>query len=149
MSDTHDGNGIGQNGWPSELWAIIEEFQEIEDPMEKFELLFEYAELLEPMPLDEQTDETRVKGCQSEAHVRVDLDEEGRFRLIGDGDSQVVKGFIAITVKGLSGLVPSEVLQVPPDFVKEMGLNQTLSPSRANGFLNMFEKVRLLASEQL
>lgn len=39
---------------------------------------------------------------------------------------------------GLSGCTPAEVLQLQPSFIEMLGLKASLTPSRNNGFLNMF-----------
>jgi cysteine desulfuration protein SufE len=53
---------------------------------------------------------------------------------------------MAITAVALNGLSATEVADFSLDFVQEMGLDTALTPSRANGFLNMFTKVRQIAS---
>ena len=49
---------------------------------------------------------------------------------------------MAVTSIALEGLSADEVTGFSPYFVEQMGLMQALSPSRANGFLNMFMKVQ-------
>ena len=45
-------------------------------------------------------------------------------------------------VTGLSGCSPSEILSVTPSFIEALGLKQSLTPSRNNGFLNMLRKMQ-------
>ena len=39
--------------------------------------------------------------------------------------------------------IPSEqIMQVTPDFIEETGLKVSLTPSRANGFYNIFQTMK-------
>jgi len=134
--------------WPLPLQEIIDEFKECFDRMERLELLFEYAKKL-PHELETKdwTDENRVRGCQSEAHVECTIDENGGFQLHGAADANMVQGLIAILAIGVDGLPPSSVANIKPDFVDEMDVKASLTPSRANGFMNMFEMIRQTAEQ--
>ncbi|RCH73971.1 MAG: SufE family protein [Candidatus Poseidoniales archaeon] len=129
--------------WPAALQEIIEDFQDCFDRMERYELLFEYAKRMpHPLPNEEWTEENRVKGCQSEAHVECIIDANTGFHIRGAADAQLVQGLMAVLAIGVDGLSPSEVAQLTPKFVDEMNIKASLTPSRANGFLNLFEIIR-------
>ena len=136
------GVGSGPGDWPEALVTIIEDFTEAFDAKERYEMLFELAEQVDELPSDEWTAKTKVHGCQSEAHVMGGLKGNGGFYLRGAADSRIVQGLIAITAIALDGLSVTQVSAFSPEFVEEMGLSSALSPSRANGFLNMFKKVQ-------
>lgn len=57
-----------------------------------------------------------------------------------------MQGLAALLVQGLSGCTPEEIVRIPPDWIASMGLQQSLTPSRNNGFLNMF---RLMQKKSL
>ena len=42
-------------------------------------------------------------------------------------------------MQGLSGCSPADIVRIQPDFIQQLGLSQALTPSRSNGFLNIFE----------
>ena len=133
--------------WPEHLDPVVKEFSECFDSMERYELLFQYAKR-HPTPLspDEWNDENQVHGCQSRAHVICLVDDEGGFVLRGGADAQIVQGLMAVTAMAVNGMEPSKVAQMEPDYAEAMGIRSSLTPSRANGFLNMFRRVREAAA---
>ena len=60
-----------------------------------------------------------------------------------------MQGLAALLVQGLSGSTPEDILKIKPDFITELGLQQSLTPSRNNGFLNMFKLMQAKALELL
>ena len=128
--------------WPEHLDSIVDEFKDCFDTMERYELLFEYAKKNpKPLPEEEWTEENQILGCQSRAHVICALNDKGRFMLRSGADAQIVQGLMSITAIAVNGLKPIEVSMLTPAYIEEMGLKAALSPNRANGFLNMFNRV--------
>ena len=126
--------------YPEALQELVEEFQAIEDKRERLEMLFELAEEVVELPNDQWDDETRVRGCQSEAHVRIGI-TDGRIQFLSAADAHMVQGLMGILTIALDGLTPAQAVLIPPTFAEEMGLLNTLTPSRSNGFRNMYDKV--------
>jgi cysteine desulfuration protein SufE len=60
----------------------------------------------------------------------------------GGADAQIVQGLMAITAIAVNGLSPVHVSKLSPEYADAMGIQSTLTPSRANGFLNMFKRVQ-------
>ncbi|MCE2664138.1 MAG: SufE family protein [Microcystis sp. 53602_E8] len=106
---------------PSNLDRIVERLKRRTDPKQKYEQLLAFA-----------------KNCVSQVYITADL-ENGQVWYKGDSDAQLVKGLVALLIEGLNGLTPTEILQVTPDFIEETGLKVSLTPSRANGFYNIFQ----------
>jgi len=92
------------------------------------------------LPTEEWTDDTRIRGCQSEAHVRIAV-EDGLIHMVGAADAKLVQGLMGVLSIALEGLAPAQAVLVPVDFAEEMGLLNSLTPSRSNGFRNMYDKV--------
>ena len=59
---------------------------------------------------------------------------------------RIVQGLIAVTAIAVNGMSPSYVAAMSPEFADSMGIRSSLTPSRANGFLNMFKRVQEEAS---
>ena len=128
--------------YPAQLVELIEEFQDVDDQMERLEMVFKMADEVVLIPIDDWSDQTRVVGCQSEAHVRVTLDD-GKVLMASAADAQLVQGLMGILTIAINGSAPAQALLLSPEFAQEMGILKSLSPSRSNGFRNMFDKVML------
>ncbi|KAG2436078.1 hypothetical protein HYH02_011589 [Chlamydomonas schloesseri] len=106
--------------------------------MARYKQLLFYATKLAPLPDEDHIPANKVEGCVSQVWVVPELKADGLIYWRADSDSQLTKGLAALLVTGLSGCTPAEILSVQPDFIEMLGLKQSLTPSRNNGFLNMF-----------
>ena len=126
--------------YPEQLSELIEDFKSIDDRMERLEYVFDLASEVNELPTSEWDDSTRITGCQSEAHVRVDI-EDKNVRLYSGADSKLVQGLMGILTIAIDQQPIETAQALTPDFAMEMGILNSLSPSRSNGFRNMFDKV--------
>jgi cysteine desulfuration protein SufE len=134
---------------PPALAKIVQRFQRASDQKRRYEQLIWYGQKLNEFPEADKTPENKVPGCVSQVYVTATLDN-GKVIYQGDSDSQLTKGLVALLIEGLNGLTPTEIVQLTPDFIQETGLNVSLTPSRANGFYNIFktmQKKALLSSD--
>lgn len=123
---------------PDSLKKIVGAFQMVPDPMARYKQLLFYATKLAPLPAEDHVPANKVEGCVSQVWVVPELRADGKIYWRADSDSQLTKGLAALLVTGLSGCTPAEILSVEPGFIEMLGLKQSLTPSRNNGFLNMF-----------
>lgn len=126
---------------PDSLAKIVQRFQRRTNPKQRYEQLLWYAKKLEDMPDVDKTPENKVQGCVSQVYITANL-EDGKVWYQGDSDAQLVKGLVALLIEGLNGLPPEEIVEVSPEFIQETGLNVSLTPSRANGFYNIFQMMK-------
>ena len=132
---------LSSNTLPANLAKIVERFQRHTDPKKRYEQLLWYAKKLDAMPEIGKIPENKVHGCTSQVFITADL-KEGKIWYQGDSDAQLVKGLVALLIQGLNGLSPEEILAVTPDFIEQTGLQVSLTPSRANGFYNIFNLMK-------
>ena len=126
--------------YPQQLAELIEDFQSIDDRMERLEYVFDLASEVNELPTSEWNDATRILGCQSEAHVRVDVNQNN-VSLFSGADSKLVQGVMGVLTIAIDDQPLEIALSLTPEFAVEMGILNSLSPSRSNGFRNMFDKV--------
>jgi cysteine desulfuration protein SufE len=126
---------------PPSLEKIVLRFQKIVEPKSRYEYLLWFAKRLKPFPESEKVAANKVPGCASQVYIVATLQGE-KLMLQGDSDSQITKGLVGLLVEGLEGLSPKDVIQLTPDFIQDTGLNVSLTPSRANGFYNIFQTMR-------
>lgn len=130
---------------PPKLQEIVKLFQSVEDSKAKYQQLLFYGRNLAPLETKFKTKENKVQGCVSQVWVRAFLDSDNKVHFEADSDSSLTKGLAALLVQGLSGQHVSEILTVPQSFITMLGLQQSLTPSRNNGFLNMLKLMQLKA----
>ncbi len=123
---------------------IIEEFNDFDDWMDKYQLLIDLGSDLEPLDEKYKTEDNLIDGCQSRVWVQCDL-ADGNMELQADSDALIVKGIVALLLRVLSGHTPQEVLDADLYFVEQIGLKEHLSPTRSNGLVAMIKQIRLYA----
>lgn len=126
---------------PPALEKMVQRFKRATEPKRRYEQLLSLAQKLDPFPEEAKIPENKVKGCVSQVYITATLDN-GKVQFQGDSDAQLTKGLVAFLIAGIQGLTPREILQLTPDFIAETGLAASLTPSRANGFYNIFKTMQ-------
>jgi cysteine desulfuration protein SufE len=62
-----------------------------------------------------------------------------------DSDAIITKGIIAILIRVFSNQTPDAIVASDTGFITEIGLQDHLSPSRANGLVSMVKQMKLYA----
>jgi cysteine desulfuration protein SufE len=120
---------------------IISEFEDFDDWMDKYQLLIDLGNTLEP--LGEQYKQTQflIDGCQSRVWLHADF-SDGKVIFSAESDTVIVQGIIALLIRVLSGRTPQEILDADLYFIDKIGLKEHLSPTRSNGLVSMVRQIR-------
>lgn len=123
---------------------VIEEFSELDDWMDRYQLLIDLGS--EEPDLDEKykTEQNLIEGCQSRVWLQADL-IDGKIHFQAESDALIVKGIIALLIRVLSDHTPDEILNNDLYFIEKIGLKEHLSPTRSNGLLSMVKQMRMYA----
>ena len=123
---------------------IIEDFSGFEDWMDRYSLLIEYGNDLEPMPEADKNDKNLIDGCQSKVWLTAEM-VDGNIIYHGDSDAILVKGIVALLLRVYSGHTPQEILDTDLYVLDAIQLKEHLSPTRSNGLVAMLDQMRLFA----
>ena len=123
---------------------IIEEFSSFDDWMDRYSLLIDYGNGLDPFPEADKTDQNLIDGCQSKVWFTAQM-QDGKVIYQGDSDAILVKGIVALLIRVLSGHTPQEIVESELYFIDEINLREHLSPTRSNGLNAMLKQMHLFA----
>ena len=123
---------------------LVEEFSKLTSWEDRYKRIIAMGKDLPKGPEDLYDDKLLVKGCQSRVWLKAGM-EDGKMVLLADSDALIVKGLVALLLKVYSQSTPQEIMGSSPEFIKELGFANYLSPSRANGFMSMVKQIILYA----
>jgi cysteine desulfuration protein SufE len=123
---------------------LVNEFNDITEWDDKYSLIITLGRQLPEFPEEHRIDKNKIDGCQSQVWIHAKF-ENGKVFFKADSDAMIVKGLIAIVLKVYSGHSPDEILSSPPDFLKQIGIENHLSPTRKNGLGAMLKQIQMFA----
>ena len=124
---------------------LVEEFALFDDWIDRYQYIIDLGRQLPAFPESEKTEDRKIKGCQSQVWL-VTRAVGDRLEFQAVSDSAIVSGLIAILMRIYSGRPAREILATPPGFIKAIGLDQHLSPTRSNGLHAMLGVIRNAAA---
>lgn len=123
---------------------IIDEFSFFENWEERYEYLIELGKSLKALPEEKKSDDKIIKGCQSTVWLDAKM-EDDTIVFEADSDAILPKGLAALLVRIYNNQKPVDILNSSTDFIEEIGLQEFLSPTRANGLLAMIKQFKFYA----
>ena len=123
---------------------IISEFEIFDNWMEKYEYLIELGKDLPIIESSYKQDENLIKGCQSRVWLFAEYDE-GKVSFFADSEAIITKGIIALLIRVLNHQPPRHIIDAELNFINKIGLTNHLSPTRANGLLEMVKQMKAYA----
>lgn len=124
---------------------IIDDFAIYDDWMEKYEYIIELGKELPLIDPGKKTEDRLIEGCQSRVWLDATINENNKIQLTADSDAIITKGIIGLLIRVYDDESPEDIVKSDLHFISEIGLQEHLSPTRANGLLSMVKKIKILA----
>lgn len=98
-------------------------------------LLLDYAGRLPALPEGMDGQLERVHECQTPLFLKAEVgpDRVVSLHFSAPDEAPTTRGFAAVVSAGLDGATVEEILAVPEDFYRDMGLAELISPLRLRG----------------
>ncbi len=123
---------------------IIEEMSIFDDWMDKYNYIIELAKDLPEIDAKFKTTQYMIDGCQSKVWINAEL-VDGKVQFTADSDAIITKGIIALLIRVMNNQTPKDLIDIDLFFLKDIGLQENLSPNRANGLVAMIKQMKLYA----
>lgn len=123
---------------------IVREFQALADWTERYKYIIEQGRKLPPLDEQFKIEDNLVRGCQSQVWLHTYLDD-GKVIFEADSDAAITKGLVALMVRFYSEQDPDTIINTDPVFIKKIGMEQHLSPTRSNGLASMVKQMKIYA----
>lgn len=127
---------------------IIEEFAMFDDWMEKYEYIIDLGKELPLIAEEKKTEDRLIHGCQSRVWVASEM-TDSRVVFTADSDAIITKGIISLLIRILSNQTPKDIVTCDLYFIGKIGLQEHLSPTRANGLVGMINRLKSDGLKQL
>ena len=127
---------------------IISEFSLFDDWMEKYEYIIDLGKDLPLIDENLKTEDRLIEGCQSRVWLNSEIND-GKMNYTADSDAIITKGIIGLLIRVLNSEEPKTVVETDLHFIKDIGLQEHLSPTRANGLAGMVKRMKLEALKNI
>lgn len=128
---------------------VIGGFEFLDDWEQRFSYLLDLGKKLPAFPEDQKTEANKVHGCQSQVWLIAEKADGGAIEFQAISDAHIVNGLIALLMTMYNGKTADEMLAVDAEAIlKQLDLEEHLSPTRRNGLHSMLKRIRAEASKE-
>ena len=122
------------------------DFEVLDDWEDRYRHVIELGKELPPLAESAHNASNKVRGCASQVWLVAKVTgsaEEPTVSFQGDSDALIVKGLVAIALMIYSGKPAREILAIDAaPILRELGLDDHLTPQRSNGFASMIARIK-------
>ena len=132
--------------------TIRDDFAFLDDWEDRYRYIIELGQALEPYPESVRDAAHKVQGCVSQVWLKTvrGAGNDPVLEFDGDSDAHIVRGLVAIMLALFSGKRASEIVRTDAEqTMHELGLDEHLTPQRANGLRSMVKRIKREAEAAL
>ncbi|MGE0501480.1 MAG: SufE family protein [Rhizobiaceae bacterium] len=132
--------------------TIRDDFALLDDWEDRYRYIIDLGLGLDPLPEEARTNANKVQGCVSQVWLdtRLEGGSDPVLTFRGDSDAHIVRGLVAIVLALYSGRPATVIAATDADAtLRELGLDEHLTPQRANGLRSMVRRIRREAEEAI
>ncbi len=126
---------------------LIDEFEMFDNWMDRYQYIIDMGKALPTFPEEWKTEEFKIQGCQSNVWMHHRNDGE-TIHFDAISDAAIVSGLIAVLMRIYDGRPAAEIRATDPHFLKDLGLDKHLSPTRSNGLNAMLQRIYQVAEQE-
>ncbi|WP_309084155.1 SufE family protein [Chelativorans sp.] len=129
--------------------TIRDDFAFLDDWEERYRYIIELGNDVPAYPEAARNEAHKVRGCVSQVWLYTEIGEgpDPVITFRGDSDAHIVRGLVAIMLALFSGRRASEILATDAEeTMRTLGLDEHLTPQRANGLRAMVRRMKEEAS---
>ncbi len=138
MSDQFNGNRK----------KILNYFADCKTKEDRYQKIIDLGKSGKPFKDINKVPENLVTGCQSTTYL-ISYSKNQVVYFEADSDALISKGLVQLLIQVYSGLDAETIIKTPPDYLEELEIASSLTPSRANGLYNMHLKMKQEALKYL
>ena len=120
---------------------IISSFSMFPEWLDRYQYLIDLGRKLPPLAEGEKTEDKLLSGCQSQVWLHLE-GNANEIVIRANSDAAIVSGLIALLISVYSGCSAQQIMDTEPYFIREIGLSEHLSPTRANGLHAMLNAIK-------
>ena len=124
------------------ILKIRDMFEVFDDPMDKYTQIIEFGKKNTGLKDNDKTDNNRIFGCASLAWIST-RKSKNLYSIKTDSDTFIVKGLLNILEYVINDSSKEDIRKLNvEDILKNIGLEQSITSQRTNGFLSALKKIK-------
>lgn len=139
-------------GMTTSIDTIRQDFAFLDEWEERYRYIIDLGAALPPFPEAMRDEAHKVRGCVSQVWLDVQsgAGPDPVLTFQGDSDAHIVRGLVAIVLALFSGRRASEIAATDAEeTLRALGLDEHLTPQRANGLRAMVKRIHQTADAAL